>query len=493
MNCFLHHNGRNIEAKEITVDASIDSYAWKMSATLAKEDDFNSIYLQDIVVASLFGEMFYFVVDGTSYSKDGTNEPQMGFTGISKTIYAEKWSPLFINYDVPSQTDSSTDDTPKPPAWAAQIAARALGYGGIGLIWLTQNWLISYGIFNAKSESPMAICERLAKAIGSVVNSTKDGTVIVRRKRGDNNITLSAHSQIESLTYAQSKETAIKQVTVLQADPMAKKDGATLITMPYVNVALDDRLDGLNAKHDISFSEDTRLSIRRSKHTYLKSSDTFYAGDEVYLLVNFANGNLNYGCSSGTLTSQGVQNITYKHIINVNENVAKLQHPANSIIECISLEGVSVSAQLSTDGLSITVNKMQYGSVNVTYSVNTNIFMYKIDNSSITEPTVHDIWFQCTANQDKEKSVVTGMNGKELVIIDELLDTPGSRAERAQQEFLNETQTISMNIKSTYLKNIELTDKISFTYNGKTYSGWVKSIRHTADKIKALTQLELFA
>lgn len=159
-------NGRAIRILQASLSSDEDSPVWMAQISLAELDDFASISIGDALTLTLGLETFALIVDGKTLSRESVADQQCELSAMS---------PLAL-LDAPF---AGTLRYYQPTAMAAQAAVEAL----IGpVIWHLPSWLIPAGRLMLEGITPLAAARNIVAAIGGIVESNPDGSVVCRRR-----------------------------------------------------------------------------------------------------------------------------------------------------------------------------------------------------------------------------------------------------------------------------------------------------------------------
>lgn len=158
--------GRTLRILQATLSCDEDSPVWISSVELAALADFAAIAIGDAIALVLGQETFHLVVDGKTLSRESQTSQRCEVTAIS---------PLAL-LDAPF---AATIRFYRPEAVSAREAVESL----IGPVdWHLPDWLIPAGRLLLEGVTPLAAARSIVTAIGGIVESAPDGSVLCRRR-----------------------------------------------------------------------------------------------------------------------------------------------------------------------------------------------------------------------------------------------------------------------------------------------------------------------
>lgn len=162
----LAWNGRTIRILQATLSCDEDSPVWMAQISIAELGDFASIGIGDALTLRLGLETFALVVDGKTLSRESMADQQCELSAMS---------PLAL-LDAPF---AGTMRYYQPAAIAAEAVVQAL----IGpVVWNLPHWIIPAGRLLLEGVTPLAAARNIVAAIGGIVESNPDGSVVCRRR-----------------------------------------------------------------------------------------------------------------------------------------------------------------------------------------------------------------------------------------------------------------------------------------------------------------------
>jgi hypothetical protein len=157
---------RTIRILQATLSCDEDSPVWIATVEIARLADFAAIAIGDLITLQLGLETFELVVDGKTLSRESQTSQRCELTAIS---------PLAL-LDAPF---AATTWYYQPGAVSARSAVEEL----IGNVdWQLPDWIIPAGRLLMEGVTPLAAARSVVAAIGGIVESNPDGTVVCRRR-----------------------------------------------------------------------------------------------------------------------------------------------------------------------------------------------------------------------------------------------------------------------------------------------------------------------
>ena len=154
-------DGASLDVFDLAISTDEDSVFWTLRASGA-----GSLYAKLTtgdqpaqIEVTIDGMVWRFAVDTVSRSRE-FGADSVSFAGRSLTVAAAD------PYEVESNWVSDGDTT------AAQTAAIANLYTGLGVVWALDDWIIPAKIFSYAG-TPLGVVRRLAEAVGAIVSSDR--------------------------------------------------------------------------------------------------------------------------------------------------------------------------------------------------------------------------------------------------------------------------------------------------------------------------------
>jgi hypothetical protein len=158
--------GRRIRIVEATISCDEESPVWIARVEVAAIADFAAIGIGDTITLALGLETFELVVDGKTLSRTSVAEQRMELTAVSPVALLDSPFAATIRYYE-----------------AGAIAARAAVAFLIGPVdWSLPDWIIPAGRLMLEGATPLAAARNIVAAIGGIVESNPDGSVVCRRR-----------------------------------------------------------------------------------------------------------------------------------------------------------------------------------------------------------------------------------------------------------------------------------------------------------------------
>ncbi len=162
----LTWNGRTIRIVTATLSCDEDSPVWIAQVEIASLSDFAGIGIGDAITLTLGLETFPLVVDGKTLSRESVAEQRCELTAVSPVALLDAPFAGTIRYYEPGA-----------------VLSRAVVESLIGPIaWDLPNWIIPAGRLMLENVTPLAAARNIVAAIGGIVESNPDGSVVCRRR-----------------------------------------------------------------------------------------------------------------------------------------------------------------------------------------------------------------------------------------------------------------------------------------------------------------------
>jgi len=157
---------RTIRILRATLSCDEDSPVWIATVEIAQVADFAAIAIGDPITLQLGLETFEWVVDGKTLSRESQTSQQCVLTAISPLALLDAPFAATIRYY-------------QPGALSARSAVENL----IDAVdWQLPDWVIPAGRLLMEGVTPLAAARSVVAAIGGIVESNPDGTVVCRRR-----------------------------------------------------------------------------------------------------------------------------------------------------------------------------------------------------------------------------------------------------------------------------------------------------------------------
>lgn len=159
-------HGQRIRIVEATLSCDEESPVWIARVEIAAITDFAAIGIGDTITLALGPETFVLVVDGKTLSRTSVAEQRMELTAVSPVALLDAPFAGTIRYYE-----------------AGAVSARAAVELLIGPVaWNLPDWIIPAGRLMLEGATPLAAARYVVAAIGGIVESNPDGSVVCRRR-----------------------------------------------------------------------------------------------------------------------------------------------------------------------------------------------------------------------------------------------------------------------------------------------------------------------
>lgn len=159
-------HGQRIRIVEATLSCDEESPVWIARVEIATIADFAAIGIGDTINLVLGLETFVLVVDGKTLSRISAAEQRMELTAVSPVALLDAPFAGTIRYYE-----------------AGTVSARAAVAFLIGPVdWQLPDWIIPAGRLMIDGAAPLAAARNIVAAIGGIVESNPDGSVVCRRR-----------------------------------------------------------------------------------------------------------------------------------------------------------------------------------------------------------------------------------------------------------------------------------------------------------------------
>lgn len=162
----LTWRGLRIAIDQATLSCDEESPVWIATLELAQVSDFAAMGIGDPIELTLGLETFRLVVDGKTLSRDAQTGQRCEISAVSPAALL----------DAPF---AGTTTFYRPEATSARTAVEAL----VGPVdWQLPGWVIPAGRLLLENVTPLAAARNLVSAIGGIVESNPDGSMVCRRR-----------------------------------------------------------------------------------------------------------------------------------------------------------------------------------------------------------------------------------------------------------------------------------------------------------------------
>lgn len=157
---------QRIRIVEATLSCDEESPVWIARVEIAAITDFAAIGIGDTITLALGLETFVLVVDGKTLSRTSVAEQRMELTAVSPVaLFDAPFAGTIRYYE------------------AGAVSARAAVEFLIGSVdWSLPDWIIPAGRLMLEGATPLAAARNIVAAIGGIVESNPDGTVVCRHR-----------------------------------------------------------------------------------------------------------------------------------------------------------------------------------------------------------------------------------------------------------------------------------------------------------------------
>lgn len=312
---------QRIRIVEATLSCDEESPVWIARVEIAAITDFAAIGIGDTITLVLGLETFVLVVDGKTLSRTSVAEQRMELTAVSPVALLDAPFAGTIRYYE-----------------AGAASARAAVEFLIGSVdWQLPDWIIPAGRLMLEGATPLAAARNIVAAIGGIVESNPDGTVVCRRRH------LVSIPQYGAATVAHS---------LFDADVMsAQAQIAPMRGYNRVTIANEEGSTGTSADR-IEYVADADDAYRGTVRAYLASA-------RAVVLAHT-------GHPSTVIASLGVVIRTESETVEFIEGQASTRYPVTAIVNLAwqhtGLGDVTISGQ------SLTATTSGYSLLRITYT-----------------------------------------------------------------------------------------------------------------------------
>jgi hypothetical protein len=189
----LDKTGEVIAIEEGAVQISEDNFTWTGSFTLADIGDIGKFQRNDGVTVNIYGETWAMIVE----SKDrGRDEPTEGSAAVRATLRTVSTSAQFqLPRAAPVTLTFATPIT-------AQAAAETIL--GTTIDWQILDWTIPANRLAAEDADPAQFAASIVEAVGGVLETKPDGTLLARNRWPDPVLTWDDATTIPDQVYLES-------------------------------------------------------------------------------------------------------------------------------------------------------------------------------------------------------------------------------------------------------------------------------------------------
>ena len=162
----MRWQGLTISILQANLSCDEESPVWIVGIELAQLADFAAIAIGDRITLQLGAEIFALMVDGKTLSRESQTRQRCDLTAISPLALLDAPFAATIRYYQPGA-----------------IPARTVVEGLIGdTDWKLPEWMIPAGRLLMEGVTPLAAARSVIAAIGGIIESNPDGTVVCRQR-----------------------------------------------------------------------------------------------------------------------------------------------------------------------------------------------------------------------------------------------------------------------------------------------------------------------
>lgn len=160
-------NGRVIDVFDAEISTDEEGYIWQADITLLNIEDYKSINIDDQFVLDFYGELFTLVTESKTLDRAGPAGLAMTVRAVSPAVRHDfpRAAPLSVNYST--------------PVMAKATAEAVLGES---ITWTIPDWLIPANRLGIADGAPIQLVQQIVAAVGGVLESNPDGTLVARPK-----------------------------------------------------------------------------------------------------------------------------------------------------------------------------------------------------------------------------------------------------------------------------------------------------------------------
>lgn len=312
---------QRIRIVEATLSCDEESPVWIARVEIATITDFAAIGIGDTITLVLGLETFVLVVDGKTLSRASVAEQRMELTAVSPVAILDSPFAGTIRYYE-----------------AGAVSARAAVEFLIGSVdWSLPDWIIPAGRLMLEGATPLAAARNIVAAIGGIVESNPDGTVVCRRRHPV------SIPQYGAATVAHSLFDADVMSAQAQIAPMRG----------YNRVTIANEEGGAGTSADrIEYVADADDAYRGTVRAYLAST-------RAVVLAHT-------GHPSTIIASLGAVTRTESETVEFIEGQASTRYPVTTIVN-LAWQHTSLG-DVTASGQSLTATTSAYSLLRITYT-----------------------------------------------------------------------------------------------------------------------------
>ena len=312
---------QRIRIVDATLSCDEESPVWIARVEIAAVTDFAAIGIGDTITLALGLETFVLVVDGKTLSRASVAEQRMELTAVSPVaLFDAPFAGTIRYYE------------------AGAVSARAAVEFLIGSVdWSLPDWIIPAGRLMLEGATPLAAARNIVAAIGGIVESNPDGTVVCRHRH-----------PVSIPQYGQ----AIVAHSLFDADVMSAQ--AQIAPMRgYNRVTIANEEGGAGASAD--------------RIEYVADADDAYQGTvRAYLASTRAVVLAHTGHPSTVIASLGAVTRTESETVEFIEGQASTRYPVSAIVN-LAWQHTGLGDVIAS-GQSLTAATSGYSLLRITYT-----------------------------------------------------------------------------------------------------------------------------
>ena len=312
---------QRIRIVEATLSCDEESPVWIARVEIAAITDFAAIGIGDTITLALGLETFVLVVDGKTLSRTSVAEQRMELTAVSPVaLFDAPFAGTIRYYE------------------AGAVSARAAVELLIGSVdWSLPDWIIPAGRLMLEGATPLAGARNIVAAIGGIVESNPDGSVVCRRRHP------ASIPQYGAATVAHSLFDADVMSAQAQIAPMRG----------YNRVTIANEEGGAGASAD--------------RIEYVADADDAYQGTvRAYLASTRAVVLAHTGHPSTVIATLGAITRTETETVEFIEGQASTRYPVTAIVN-LAWQHTGLG-DVTASGQSLTAAKSSYSLLRITYT-----------------------------------------------------------------------------------------------------------------------------
>lgn len=457
-------DGQSVGVIDLTILAGQDQPGWQVHLLLADENGWQRWRLNDPLIVAVDQVAFHLVVSEKAVWRNGEGGRVWSLKAVS--LLAHEGTPL---------------TTPLAADWQAQGSARQIVETLLAgpIQWQLVDWCIEAGRLTAQGRTPVACVGRIVGAVGGVVQTLPDGSVIAQPRFAMPPSLWSVNGVDHTLTDA-ADNVEIRETSQAQRlyDRITVRDGAEDRTGGFLAVGLDPRPEGPNQGR-------TRFAPGEASHLLVTRSP----GLAPSFLVSSADPVI----PTGRVDYPIVEFLAFYH-----HNQARLSRPIERIEQTVWLGRDLGTPRLEADGRTVTVSTVGTAVLRVEGMVSGTGYQFQAP-PSLGGTDDFPVAFSTTAESPAStvRSVTRQRNSGRYPapdIVDPLLsDATALQARGEQVLHLGEAwQTVEVTVlfRASVLpgQRVEIHD----AHYGRTFRAMITHLSHHITPDQAITRLTLW-